>query len=181
MVKKRSKMKIILLYVSSVDGKLTKWGQSHVHEWTSKEDAEQFVNAKEQNNLIVMGRSTFEVVKPQPQEGTLRVVLTRNPEGYEEATVPNQLEFSHESPTQLVTRLEKKGFSQMLLVSGRTLTTQFFKESLIDELWLTVEPKMFGNGDSMLLDEKVEINLELIETKLLNKQGTILVKYKVLK
>lgn len=171
-------MKIILLYVSSVDGKLTRWGQPHVQEWASKEDVEHFAKIKTQNKLIVLGSNTYDVVRPEPQPGTLRVILTRNPEKYQENTVPGQIEFTNESPEELVIRLEKQ-YKQMLLLSGKTLTTEFLKKRLVNELWLTIEPKLFGSGDSMLTDEKLHIQLQLISVKQLNAKGTLLVKYKV--
>lgn len=169
-------MKIILLYVSSVDGKLTRWGQPQVQEWASKEDAEHFAKVKTENNLIVMGSNTFNAVKPIPEPGTLRIILTKNPDSYQKYTVPGQIEFSNESPEQLVKRLEKE-YTQMVLLSGKTLSTAFLKNRLIDELWLTIEPKIFGTGDPIFADEELDIQLQLISHEKLNTKGTLLLKY----
>lgn len=172
-------MKIILLYVASLDGKLTKWGQGDIHDWVSQEDQSHFWQTLNANNLIVMGSNTFTTANVKPVPGTLRVVMTRQVKKFAKQTVPGQLEFSAETPEQLVKRLEKLRYKQMLLVSGRKLTTIFFQKQLIDEIWITIEPKLFGLGDSLLDENKFAINLKLISTKKLNPRGTLLLKYKV--
>jgi dihydrofolate reductase len=95
--------------------------------------------------------------------------------------VMGQLEFSNEEPKTLVEQLEKKGFKQMLLVSGRRVATNFFEEKLIDELWLTVEPRIFGIGDPLIDEKEFDIKMKLLSMEKLNDQGTILLKYKILK
>ncbi len=174
-------MKTILLYVSSLDGKVTKWGQKNIYWWTSAEDVTHFRTTIAENKLLVMGSNTFNAVHPKPQEGILRIVLTREPEKYKKFVIPGQLEFSNETPTKLIQRLEKEGRKQMLLVSGKTVTTEFLKKKLVDELWITIEPKIFGKGDSLTKDEKLAISLRLESLTKLNSQGTILLKYAILK
>src|SRR5258708_35931822 len=138
MVKKR-KMKIILIDVSSLDGKLTKWARDNIYEWSSPEDFAHFQKVKSQNNLLVMGSGTFDAVKDnetvglKPEKERLRIIMTSKPKEYKKYVVPGQMEFSNETPEKLVTRLEKLGYHQMLLVSGGRVATSFFKENLIDE------------------------------------------------
>ncbi|MBI3887639.1 dihydrofolate reductase family protein, partial [Candidatus Microgenomates bacterium] len=110
----------------------------------------------------------------------LRIVLTKNPKEYQKYVVPGQLEFSDEQPKELVTRLKKQGFTQLLLVSGGKVATSFFKASLINELWLTLEPRIFGIGGTLVQEEQFDIQLQLLSNEILNKQGTLLLKYKVL-
>jgi riboflavin biosynthesis pyrimidine reductase len=40
--------------------------------------------------------------------------------------------------------------SQMMIVGGPHAATSFLKDQLIDELWLTFEPKVFGTGAILL-------------------------------
>src|SRR5688500_9738585 len=133
-------MKIILVDVASVDGKLTKGNSTNVHDWASREDFAHFQKVKSENNLLVMGSGTFEKTNIEPEEERLRIVLTSNPEKYMQFEIRGQLEFSNEDPKTLIKRLEKMDYKQMLLVSGRRVATSFFAENLIDELWLTIEP-----------------------------------------
>ena len=174
-------MKVILIDVASVDGKLTKGNSATIHDWTSQEDATHFQKVKSENNLLVMGSGTFEKADIKPEKERLRIVLTETPEKYMQYEILNELEFSNETPKELIKRLEKKGFKQMLLVSGRRLASSFFEEKLIDELWLTIEPRIFGLGEPIIDEKEYAIRLKLLTMKKLNAQGTILLQYKVLK
>jgi dihydrofolate reductase len=179
-------MKVILIDVSSLDGKLTKWTGDNIYEWSSEEDFAHFQKVKDEHNLLVMGSGTFEKVKDinkaglQAEEGKLRIVLTSTPEKYQEFAVPGQLEFSKESPMELIQRLEKQGYTNMLLVSGGKVATSFFAEQLVDELWLTLEPRIFGIGEPLVQEKKFDIKLQLLSHKKLNGQGTLLLQYKII-
>ncbi len=172
-------MKVILVMVSTVDGKITKWDSETVWQWTSKEDQTYFKKLILKHNLIVMGRKTFEVVKPKPEKGKLRIIMTQNPSAYASFVQAGQLEFTAEKPREFIARLESQGFTQMLLVGGASVNTQFLEEKLVDELWLTVEPKIFGNGKTLTLPVNFDISLKLTASEKLNKQGTLLLKYLV--
>ena len=69
----------------------------------------------------------------------------------------------------------------MFVVGGAHIATSFLKEQLVDELWLTIEPKIFGVGGNFVIEEKLDIKLELLSSESVNKQGTLLTKYSVIK
>jgi dihydrofolate reductase len=173
-------MKVTLAVVASANGKITD-GTSDIYTWTSQEDQALFTELKNKSSLIVMGAKTYEAAKSNLKlsEKTLRVVLTRNPQKYKDDIVKGQLEFTNESPKNLVQRLERVGYSEMLLVSGGDINTLFFKEKLISELKLTMEPILFGEGKYILADTPLKINLTLIDTKKLNTRGTMHLTYAV--
>jgi dihydrofolate reductase len=174
-------MKVILVYVASVDGRTTHWGKNQVYHWSSEEDQKHFLDTIHSHNLLVMGSTTYNNSPKKPSEKILRVVLTRTPDAYKDETIHGQIEFTSNSPKQVINELEKRGYKEMLLVSGEKISTAFFKNNLVDELWLTVEPKIFGMGNHIVAGEKLDISLLLIESKQLNKQATLLLKYKILK
>jgi dihydrofolate reductase len=171
-----------MVMVTTLDGKITKGDDPHIHQWTSKEDQEYFSSLIKSNNLLVFGSQTYEAAKNRMHlsQGKLRVVLTRNPEKYKRDSVPGQLEFSNESPRQLVARLRKKGYKTLLLLGGGVVNALFLRAGLVDELHLTLEPKIFGRGKA-LVNEEVNVSLKLTSVKKLNSQGTLLLKYRVLK
>lgn len=178
-------MKIILVNVSSLDGRFTKWTGKNIYEWSSREDYEFFIKTRAENNLLVMGSATFDHVRKidkaglKPEKERLRVILTKTPEKYKKFKVPGQMEFSSDSPKNLVKRLEKLGYTQMLLVSGGKVANSFFNEGLVDELWLTLEPQIFGSGKSIASGKDLNIKLKLNSIEKLNKNGTLLLKYTV--
>lgn len=172
-----------MVMVSTVNGRITKEGEPHVSSWTSHEDKEYFASLMRENHLMVMGSQSYESAKThlKLEEGKLRVVLTREPDRYRQDRVPGQLEFTNEPPKQLVERLVRQGFRQMLLLGGGVTNALFLKENLVDELDLTLEPKIFGLGKSLVAGGELVTNLQLRSIKKLNKKGTLLLKYKVLK
>jgi len=66
-------------------------------------------------------------------------------------------------------------------VGGGQIAALFLKAQLIDELWLTIEPRIFGIGASFVNDEKLNIELKLLSCEQANEQGTLILKYKVIK
>lgn len=174
-------MKVIMVAVSSLNGKLTKGEETDIYKWTSKEDAKTFFSLIDKHNLIVMGGKTYEAARRiiKLKKDKLRIVLTRNPKDYRNDEVRGSLEFTSESPGELIERFEKRRYTSMLVVGGAEINTTFLKNSLIDELYLTIEPLIFGTGKNLILDEEFETNLKLLSMKKLNKIGTLLLKYSV--
>jgi len=69
----------------------------------------------------------------------------------------------------------------VLVVGGSHIATSFLREQLIDELWLTIEPKIFGTGANFVTEEKLDIDLKLLSSEQINEQGTLITKYRVIK
>lgn len=174
-------MNTILVFVSTLDGKVTKWGDPFVRAWSSKEDQRYFNKVWNDNKLIVIGSNTYDADRIKPSSNHLLVVLTKHPSKYKRNETLGQIEFTNESPGLLVERFEKEGQEQMLIAGGAQIATSFLKEQLIDEIWLTIEPKIFGIGGNFVTEEKLDINLQLISCERVNKQGTLITKYKVIK
>ncbi|HKU18690.1 MAG TPA: dihydrofolate reductase family protein [Candidatus Saccharimonadales bacterium] len=174
-------MRIIIPVVLSADGKMSKGDNGNAHTWASKEDAQYFDRLRAEHWLLIMGRDTYETVRPKPEPDRLRVVLTSTPEAYTADAVPGQLEFVQSSPVELVRQLAARGYDEALLLGGRRVHSDFLVAGLIDELHITIEPVLFGSGLSLLADQLVDIPLRLAETMRLNSRGTLLLRYEVKK
>jgi dihydrofolate reductase len=174
-------MKTILVFVSTLDGKITRWADPDVRSWSSQSDKKYFIKLWKDTRLIVMGSNTYNVKPVRPSSKHLFVIMTHHPSEYKGFEILGQLEFTDESPKNLFTRFEKEGNELMLVVGGAQVATSFLKQQLIDELWLTIEPKIFGSGANIVVEEKLDINLKLISSERVNEQGTLINKYKVIK
>jgi len=174
-------MKIILVFVSTLDGKITKWGNPNVRSWSSQSDKDYFNKIWKSSRLIISGSNSFNVEPIKASPHHLLMVMTKYPRKYKRYEVPGQLEFTDLSPVQLVERFTKEGFESMLVVGGAKVATSFLRDQLVDELWLTIEPKIFGKGDAIVTEGKFDINLRLINCEKVNEQGTLITKYEVLK
>jgi dihydrofolate reductase len=174
-------MRIILVFVSTLDGKITKWGDPKVSSWTSEEDKKYFRKIWNEAPVIIMGSNTFLAEKLGSEKDHLIVVMTRNPSTYKDKEIRGRLEFSDESPAQLAARFEKASFGTMLVVGGAQVATSFLKAELIDEIWLTLEPRIYGKGGSFVIEQELDLKLQLISCGQVNPEGTLITKYKVLK
>lgn len=164
--------------VIAVNGRITKGADGDAHEWASPEDWQHFKALRQAHEVLVMGRGSYESVRPKAEAGRLRVVLTHHPAEYADRAVPNQLEFVSQAPEELLQALEARGFTKVLLVGGQT-NTQFFAAGLVDELFVTIEPVVFGAGRTLLDGLEADLQLRLVEVKQLNDRGTLHVHYLV--
>ena len=174
-------MKTILILVSTLDGKITKWGESHVSSWSSHQDQDYYKKVLNESRLIVMGSNTFNADTFKPSANHQLIIMTRHVDKYKNLEISGQIEFTKESPNELTDRFISNGHHQMLVVGGPHIATSFLKEQLIDELWLTFEPKIFGRGGNFVTEANLDINLHLIHCEKVNEQGTLITKYAVLK
>ena len=174
-------MKVIMVMLVSVDGKTTFGDNQNIYSWSSIEDKKQFFSLIKKNNLIVMGRATYDASRPviKIKKGKLRIVLTRSPKKYLNQTIKGQLEFTDESPENLLKRLSLLGYKKMLLVGGGTINGLFLIQNLVDELYLTIEPKIFGRGKNIVEGQLLNKSLRLVSVKKINTIGTLLLKYNI--
>ncbi len=186
-------MKITMLAVTSINGKLTNGDDSDIYKWTSKEDQDFFFDQINKAKLIIMGSGTYQAVKQrlparnasQSDAGgkindqRQRIVMTSDPEKYSKEQISGVLEFTSEDPLQLINRLTD--YKEALLAGGSKIYSAFAAAGLIDEIYLTIEPKVFGTGKPLFVDENFELNLELISSEKLNEAGTLLLKYGVVR
>jgi dihydrofolate reductase len=174
-------MKTILIFVSTLDGKVTKGSEPNVSSWSSHQDQDYYKNVLNDSDLIVMGSNTFNADTFKPSANHQLIIMTRRRDQYKSLEVPGQLEFTNESPFELTARFKNSGHRQMLVIGGPHVATSFLKEQLIDELWLTLEPKIFGTGGNFATGVDLDINLRLLHCEKVNGQGTLITKYTVLK
>jgi dihydrofolate reductase len=172
-------MKVILVMVASINGKTTKGTTQGTSGWASPEDQDYFFRTLQDNNLLIMGSKTYEVARPEMKltPDRLRVVLTSRPEDYQNDFIQDQLEFSSDHPKKLIDNLEQRGFEQAILLGGAATNREFLSEDLVDELWLTIEPWIFGTGNDLVGEGTFNKKLRLLSLRQLNSRGSLLVKY----
>ena len=169
-------MKIILLMAITLDGKIAKH-TTHPATWTSKADKKIFIEATKKAGVIIMGKTTYQTIgKPLP--GRLNIVMDFKVD--ESKNISNLLEYSSLQPRELLAQLGKRGFKQVIIGGGSTINGLFLSQGLIDEIWLTIEPKIFGQGLSLFKGVEVDLDLELIKIKHLDK-NIIHLRYRVKK
>ncbi len=133
-----------------------------------------FLSAAKDANNFVIGRNTFDVVARLYEgfgfddvQAAHKVIVTRNadwcaPEGY---IVVN-------SPQAAIDYLRGKHMEQLLLVGGAGLNTSFAQAGLIDELVITLEPVVLGNGINLFAPRNFDLPLRHIKTEVVSNGRT---------
>ena len=100
-------------------------------------------------------------------------MLTRSPEKYATYQKTDRLEFTNASPEEILTALTRREKRRCAVLGGGEIYRLFV--DLLDELWLTVEPGLFGTG-TKLISEKTDVRLTLKEHRKIG-ENTLLLKY----
>jgi len=161
---------------ATIDGKIAKHATQFAN-WTSKADKKIFVAETKKAGVIIMGETTYDTIG-RPLPGRLNVVLSLEPAKREH--IPDSLEFTNKSPQEILAGLAGRGFETAILGGGATINGLFLKENLIDEIWLTIEPKIFGDGISLFKGADTDLNLNLLSVEKID-ADVLQARYKIIK
>lgn len=168
-------MKVILYMAMTVNGFIAKTDDGT--EWSSEEWGSYLEKVRETGNLIT-GRKTYFLYDDSnfsEMGDPLVVVLTTD------MSKQNLEKVKYVSSAKDALKiLEEKGFKTALVAGGSRTNTSFIKEDLVDEIYLDIEPIVYGDGIPLFSKNEKKLNLEFIESKMLN-TNTIQLHYKVIK
>jgi dihydrofolate reductase len=146
-------MKVTLMAVQSLDGFITRPGVPGAG-FASAADRAHFRAALAVFDCAVLGRVTYESARtdgtPPPATGRRRVVFTRSPDRYLEQAVRDSLEFTADPPGDVLARLQAAGRRSCALLGGSQVHQLFLGAGLVDEIWLTVEARLFAGGTPLV-------------------------------
>ena len=171
-------MKVILYMATTTNGFIAK--EDDNTEFVSEEEWESYKKAVKKAGCIICGRRTYEIALREgnllTEEG-LNVVLTHN----------QNLKSSHpkvlittKSPPEIIEYLSQQGFTEAIIGGGGILNSSFLQAGLIDEIYLDVEPQVFGKGVPVFSPASFDHKLEFVESKMLSPK-TIQLHYRVKK
>ena len=153
---------------ATADGMIAR-NHSHFPNWTCSADKRMFKQLTQSAGVVIFGSRTYDTIgKPLP--GRLNVIMTRHPERYRPE---EDLLFFSDTPEALLELLAEKGHTEAILAGGAIINTLFIKPELVDEILLTISPKLFGQGMS-LFSESLDLDLKLIDFRQLEKDTLIL-------
>ena len=162
-------MKVSLVAAVSADGFIAR-EHNEFAGWSSSEDKKVFVELTKRAGVMVMGSTTYKTIgKALP--GRRNIVYTRG------VIEQDGIETTAEDPADLLKRLEQDGFDEVSIIGGATIYDMFLRAGLITDVYLTVEPVLFGAGIS-LATGSMDVRMHVVDTKMLN-DDTILMHYEV--
>ncbi|MBI4257051.1 dihydrofolate reductase [Candidatus Uhrbacteria bacterium] len=170
-------MNVWLIAAISADGKIAQAeGQSSL-DWTSKEDTRFFIDKTKEAGVVIMGRKTFDTIG-KPLKGRRIIVMSRSPapllfkEGLGVVT-SGTVEYTNLSPRDLLDQLATQGVTTVAIAGGSSIYSEFLQDGLVTDLYLTIEPHLFGSGVPLATGFE-RIDVKLVTATPLNDQAVLL-------
>ncbi len=144
--------------------------------WTSKEDKDFLHKILDQSDVVLVGNNTYKTAR-EPLSKRNCVVLTRSVRGV--VLKREGLVYLNPKNVNLKRYIKDKGFKRVVVLGGTQTFTYFLEKRMIDEIYLTIEPLVFGKGLNLFETKKSRIwNFKLVSVKRLNKKGSLLLHFK---
>ena len=171
-------MKVSIYIALSANGLIS--NQRGVPDWLSQEYGQGFMAICQKTKAVIMGKTTYNILAPDylplKDDGTT-VVLTTD---IEAKSVNPTVVFTNKEPKDIVSMLEEKGYTEVVIIGGTITVSEFMSSGAVDDIYLVVEPVLFGNGLPLFKDTEFEYKLNLIEIIKLN-TNTIQLHYTIRK
>ncbi len=179
------KPKYIAIAAITLDGKIAK-DKKHLSNWTSREDKIFMRALLDKCDVIIVGNNTYKTAKG-PLSKRNCIVFSRSVNKLISKSV--KLVYCNPKKVDVKKLIRDRGYKRIAILGGAQTYSYCLKNKMLDELYLTIEPLVFGSGinlfDECILDKKsrpTEIlkkfwRVKLISIKKLNRKGSLLLHY----
>lgn len=167
-------MKVTLHLAMSADGYIAKLdGDS---DWVSPADEEIFVRRIQEAGCVVVGKRTFEQYQGSiyPVEDVINIVLTKTPDAIYSGAL------TASSPREAIQIAKDKKCAGVVIAGGGHTSAAFLDANLIDEIYFSIYPLIFGQGIKPFEGQSFETKLKLLDSRNLG-DGLIELHYTVQK
>lgn len=162
--------------VITIDGKIAR-NSSHLTDWSSKEDKDFLYKKMGEADVIILGNNTYKIAKEKLIERKRNcIVFTSSVEKTKKEN--DLLLYLNPNAVDLVELVNENSYKNICVLGGAKTYSYFLEKDLLDELFVTIEPIIFGEGISLFNKEISETKFELVSMGKLNDEGTVLLSYK---
>jgi dihydrofolate reductase len=180
-------LKIIFYPAISLDGYIAK--SNGDSDWVTDEDEQIFAEEVARAGCVIVGRRTFEQYKGKiyPMANATTFVCTSHKKVTQDYPADQVVRVSGDVE-DIVKQIESRGFTSAILSGGGDTNSWFAIAGLIDEMIVSVYPKMLGAGIGLFgrwdherghFPIEVQLNLTLLNTRQLG-DGVVQHRYKVI-
>ncbi|HKX73607.1 MAG TPA: dihydrofolate reductase family protein [Candidatus Saccharimonadales bacterium] len=165
-------MKTFIIAALTADGYI---GQDAGHlstRWTSHADKVFFTQKTKEAGAALFGRTTFETFN-RALPGRRTIVYTTRPE----SITTEGVETIKGSPAEVVAALQAQGVEHLAICGGAHVYAEFLAAGLVDEIFITIHPVVFGAGVP-LFREPLEKQLKLLDVQNIG-DDTVMLHYSV--
>lgn len=162
--------------VITLDGKIAR-NSSHMTDWSSKEDKDFLYKKMSEADVIILGNNTYKIAKEKLIKRKRNCIVFTN--SVEKIAKENEkLLYVNPNNVDIVELMNENSYKNVCVLGGSKTYSYFLEKDLLDELFITIEPIIFGKGISLFEKEIPEKKFKLVSTEKLNDKGTILLSYK---
>lgn len=165
------KLTISLIAAVSIDGRIAAY-PGHSSDWTSKEDKDFLHKMLDESDCVVVGRRTYEIAK-EPLSKRNCIVFSGSSNIQDTSSIyfnPVKQDFAE--------FVKEKKYTAIAVLGGPGVYTYFLENNLCTDIYLTIEPVVFGRGLPLFEADRFDMKyFRLQSSKLLNTQGSILLHY----
>lgn len=124
-------------------------------------------------DAVVVGRNTYEAATEHLKKRRTFVLTSRTKKLSHRGSVT----FMNPKNISIESLLQE--FKTIAIVGGNSVYQTMLDRGLLDELFLTIEPLIFGRGKEMFTGGTKTTQARLVSVKRLNTKGTLLLHYEV--
>ncbi len=167
----KHKTKFVAYAATSIDGKIS-IDNKKMPDWTSKEDWDFFQKSLMKFDAFIVGHNTYLTSEKYISKRNAFVLTSK----VKMPIVDGSVTFVNPKYINLKTIFSK--YKKVAIVGGGYAYETMRNLDMLDELFLTIEPIIFGRGLELFHDGKKNTKMKLLSVKKLNIKGTILLHYK---
>ena len=168
----RSKTRFIAFVAASIDGRIS-LSEKTLPRWTGKEDWRFFQRSLSRAAAVVVGRNTYAAVARRLRKRDTFVLSNR----LGAMTRRGSVTFVNPANVDLASLLAK--YKTVAVLGGQAVYRFMLESGLLDEIFITIEPLIFGRGKEMFIGGAKTTRATLLSVKRLNRAGTLLLHYQI--
>lgn len=162
----------IAFVAASIDGRIALSSKTLPH-WTSQEDWRFFQKSLSRVDAVVVGRNTYQSAAARLRKRITFVLSSRPKTAKRRGTVT----FVNPARVSLAELLQ--GYKSVAVLGGGAVYRLMLESGLLDEIFVTIEPLIFGRGKAMVVGGTRTTRLRLLAVQRLNRTGTLLLHYQI--
>jgi len=170
--RRRFKTRFAAFVAGSVDGRISLEKRARP-DWTSKEDWNFLQNSLKRFDAVVVGRNTYLAAKANLKKRNTYVLSRTLSSLKKEGSVT----FVNPQKTDL--RKLLAAHRNIAVLGAGEVYQYMLDRGMLNELFVTVEPLIFGRGNTMFSGGRKNRKLMLRAVRRLNKKGTLLLHYDI--
>lgn len=169
--------RVVLYVANSLDGYIAREDGSV--DWLFDPYAHGYEFFYEDVDTVIMGRKTYDQAlsfEEAPYSSKRAIVFSRSAKPSPYAG----LEFTSEPPQDVVRRLKEEDGGMIWLVGGREISELLIANELVDELIVSIHPKILISGIPLVASKNCAVDLKLVTYEVF-KSGLVQLRYEIVK